>query len=737
MSAIVEPELSTERIWQCREQLQRRLAGIRRAMRAHLLWEGLAWTVAVCVSFAAVSLLIDRTFRPELASRLVLLTLGIIGIVTVAWKLLVQPLRLRLNDLDLAELLDRRRPGVGQRITNVLQLPELLASGKIDGSPAMIELAVIEDATALAKLNLRSTLNISRRRKVMALLLGTLALVAIFCFAFPSVASLWSRRWLAGSTIRWPQHTYLKVLGLDERGRLLVPRGEATVLEVDAQPEFVSADGGWSVPGRGGSLRIPGETKPHSDVPDAVAIEYRTAGGNRKQGTFTQYEPGHFRYELPPLADIATFTLTGGDDWLGPVEIVPLERPTVKDITLTAHIPGRSQPEVHHTGQQDSQLLFLPTTQLELALESDQPLASARIVTQGDDAPQLTPIDASHYTTAMTMKASVSLEFQLVAAEGGLSSKPYFLSIGLLTDRPPRVTVRVTGVGRRVTPTARIPLTIRSLDDFGIAQMTADLELTQFVDSKPQASTHQPYTETFPPDHEKLPTDVEKQIFVKLADVNAVAGNIVRLRGTATDACVLGPQQGTSRWIPLQVVTPEELFYEILVRQREQRGRFSKALDMAKGQLESIQKLATADEGSGVSRVHQVVARQIWQVANQLDATLQELTYNDLGSQPARDLLDTSIITPLRKLHDENFVGIGEKLQTLLEHRELREADRQAALDAQQAAVTEMQRILAQMSQWESFVDVINQLRQIIKSQNEVLDSTEKTEKDRIKGLFD
>lgn len=713
------------------------MARIRHSMHAHLLWEGLAWTTTTCVCFAAISLLIDRTFRPELASRLVLLGLGVAGIVIVAWQWLIRPLRLRLDDLDLAELLDRRRPGVGQRLTNVLQLPELLRRGKIDGSPAMIEMAVVDDFTALEQIDLRSTLNISRRRKVMALLLGLIAITALFCWAFPSVASVWSRRWLGGASVRWPQHTYLNVLGLDDQGRLLVPRGEATILKVDAQPEFIAAEGEWSVVGRGNTIRIPGEAKPHSEVPDDVAIDYRLANGSRKQGALTQFEAGHFRYELPPLAEAASFTLTGGDDWLGPLQIKPIDRPRVKDITITAHVPGHTQPEVYHAGQEDSQLLFLPTTQLQLVLTSDQPLASACIVTQGENAPQLKQIDASHYESEIIMKAATSLEFQMTAADSGLSSKPYFLLIGLLTDRPPRVTVRVTGIGRRVTPTARVPMIIRSVDDFGVANMAADLELTQFVDSKPQVSTHQPYMETFALENDKLPTDVEKQILVKLAEVNAAPGNIVRLQSTATDACVLGPQQGTSRWIPLQVVTPEELFYEILVRQREQRGRFSKSLDMAKAQLESIQKLTSSEESGGVLRVHQVVARQVWQIANQLDATLQEMIYNDLGSEQARDLLDTSIIAPLRKLHEENFVNIGERLQTLLEHRELRDADRQAALDAQQAAVTEIQHILAQMSQWESFVDVINQLRQVIKSQNEVLESTEKTEKERIKGLFD
>ena len=60
-----------------------------------------------------------------------------------------------------------------------------------------------------------------------------------------------------------------------------------------------------------------------------------------------------------------------------------------------------------------------------------------------------------------------------------------------------------------------------------------------------------------------------------------------------------------------------------------------------------------------------------------------------------------------------------------------------AADVAEQAVIDQMQKILAQMSQWESFVDVVNQLRQIIKSQNEVLETTEKALKERIKGLFD
>ena len=48
-----------------------------------------------------------------------------------------------------------------------------------------------------------------------------------------------------------------------------------------------------------------------------------------------------------------------------------------------------------------------------------------------------------------------------------------------------------------------------------------------------------------------------------------------------------------------------------------------------------------------------------------------------------------------------------------------------------------MQAILAQMAQWESFIDVVNQLKQIIERQDQVLKSTEEIEKERTDKLFD
>ena len=48
-----------------------------------------------------------------------------------------------------------------------------------------------------------------------------------------------------------------------------------------------------------------------------------------------------------------------------------------------------------------------------------------------------------------------------------------------------------------------------------------------------------------------------------------------------------------------------------------------------------------------------------------------------------------------------------------------------------------MKTILEQMSQWESFVDVVNQVAEVIKMQQKVLKATEKARESRTQEVFD
>lgn len=722
---------------ECRQSVQDRLARVRWRLRGQLLVEGVAWVLVAAVTLAAVTLICDRLTRPEWMVRATLLILSLAAIIYVAVRRLYQPISLRLNDLDLAELLERRQRGTGQLLTNVLLLPQLRQTDP-SASPAMIQAAVRDDFAALQRIDLNATFDEKRRRNYVMLLIGALIPLITFLVASPATASLWARRWFVGAEIRWPQKTYLNIIGLGDAKNLRVPRGEAYLLQLNSQPEFEPGEGYWKLNGRGQTLIIESRQRPVSTQPDAVSLRLILPDSSQRNGTFVHYSGGQFRYELPPLFEPAEFTVTGGDDWFGPIRIEPIDRPSVEQLIITAHTPGRSEPEIIKAGDAEKQLLFLPSTRLELDIHTTQPLTSANIAISGtDEKHALVKLADKHYRFAWEMKEPVTFEAQL-QSENGLESKPYFLTLGILNDRPPRLTLRSSGVGRRITPVARVPLVLRAMDDFGIANLSLELEESHLVDAKPVTTSREPLKENYESSGaSNLPLDVNRETTIRLGEYSLNPGTTVRIRGKAADACALGVQLAESRWLSFQVVTADELFYEILTRQREQRSRFAKALETAKDQKDSLVKMASSGDAGQSIRTHQAITRQVWQVAVQLDATLQEMVLNELGTEASRDLLQTTVITPLREFHDRAIPEQLKKLSSTVLGDKINEEAREAAIEGQVDLIQQMQRILDKMSQWESFVDVVNQLRHVIQSQTLIRESTEQMQKQQLKDVFE
>jgi hypothetical protein len=738
MSIAVEKQVDSDELRRAERAVLSRLARLRRLLRLYLLVEGLFWVVTSVFVAVAASLALDRWLRFDLSTRLGLAAIALAAIGYVTYRRLIRPLRLPLANLDLAELIDRRAPGVGQQIANVLELPRLLASGDA-ASPSMVRAAVLECVQRLDRRDLTATLNAARRRKLLIACGVWIALVVGFSLIWPQTAGLWARRWLAGSTIRWPQHTYLKVVGLDDRGVLLVPRGEIAVVEIDSRPTFIEDFAGrWLLAGRGEPLVVESPTAPQSTPPDGVAISYTLADGTDRRGNATQFDQSHFRYEIPPLAEGVELDISGGDDWLGPILVEPLDRPGVRSLEITAVLPGTSNPKTERVGEASTQLLYLPQTKLTLLLVADRPLESADALERGLPLAGWKRVDEHTYTVSWTMKESLALEFRLVGKRGALVSKPYFLAIGLLDDREPRVTIRSSGVGRRVTPVARIPLSIRANDDFALTALDLGWELTSVRDEKQDVETKQLELVKHDPaeDGAEPATQLEYDNELELRDTGLAPGNSLKLRGVATDACALGAQTGNSRWVAFQIVAPDELFYEILMRQREQRARFAAALASAKEQSKAIAQLAKPEEVFGLARSQQVINRQVWQVANQLEATLVEMTLNDLANEQARDALQSTIIAPLGTLHEDLLKRLRAAIDETIAGEKISEDRRASALALADQAVAVMETILGQMSLWESFVDVINQLKHIVDGQTGLLKETEKVEQERTNQLF-
>ena len=110
------------------------------------------------------------------------------------------------------------------------------------------------------------------------------------------------------------------------------------------------------------------------------------------------------------------------------------------------------------------------------------------------------------------------------------------------------------------------------------------------------------------------------------------------------------------------------------------------------------------------------------------------MKYNALGGPEAWDLMDKNVLAPFKKLIDDAMTQQKEALDAL------RGDDAAKVTEAtvrQEQIVATMQEILKQMSQWDSFVDVLNQLNEIIKLETKVHQSTDQMKKKQTDGIFD
>jgi hypothetical protein len=742
--ALELPDLESLRREQARLRAQLRRLRNRLALQTALEF---AVDAAIAVTAVAVVLVaLDWSLRLGTTARMVLLTIAGLGL--FGW-LAVRAARrwrdARLDELSLAVTLDRFRPGVGQQVADVLQLPGLLDEPAYAASPAMVRLAVRRATEALDASDWHRLWNRKRTAVRGSALLGCLLVPVLFALIAPDAAGLSFRRWLLASSERWPQDTYLTVVGLGDGDRLVAPRGEPFVVEVRSDlPQVEKASDGWHVLGRGEPLVLRREPKAPKD-PGSVSVREQVERLGRRDGVFTVTGPSRFRFEFPPADASSTFELTGGDDWLGPIRIERLDRPELAEVKLRVREPGARYEGFRDVEDTHQNLIFLPDTQVELTLVGNEPLSDLTLDVHPGEIGTPERVDARTFRSAWTLTEAVTLEIRLTSEPTGLASKPAFLSIGLMRDREPRVSLRAMGVGARVTPVATIPLSIGATDDIGLASL--DLHVDRVTppkepdrpDAEPRAPETRRETVAIPlgASEDRAVLDHQARHDVDLATNPPPIGTILKILAEATDQCARGPQAGRSAVLQLQVVSPDELFYDILIRQRAERAKFLAALQAVEAQQPTLDGSPSKDEYVNAMRVLHTTSRQLEQIASRIADTLQEMKLNQVGSPKSHRLLQEGVVDPIRALDAGTMGELRGVLQSLGGGAAKSGADANEARRLHGEVVTSMRNILEQMSQWESFVDVVNQVTEVIKMESKVLEATEKARESRTQEVFD
>ena len=227
---------------------------------------------------------------------------------------------------------------------------------------------------------------------------------------------------------------------------------------------------------------------------------------------------------------------------------------------------------------------------------------------------------------------------------------------------------------------------------------------------------------------------VEKTHSLEVEELGLSPGGVLTAQASARDDNFTGSQRTESRKTVFRIVKPEELFKEILLRQQQLRARLRKQYEAAVELRDGIRIAAIPDDASVLLRTHQLIRREVGQVSSALDASALDMKLNKLGGPETWDLIESNVLKPLSRLYEAEM-ELQRQALTSLVGPEPQPIDDVVA--QQQIIVDALKRILDNMAQWDSFIDVVNQLNTVIKLETRVRQQTEALRAKQVESIFD
>jgi hypothetical protein len=236
------------------------------------------------------------------------------------------------------------------------------------------------------------------------------------------------------------------------------------------------------------------------------------------------------------------------------------------------------------------------------------------------------------------------------------------------------------------------------------------------------------------PQEPALETVVEHSHSLELSQLNVQPGQSLTVTGSATDDSYSGRQAAASRRIIFKVVKDDELFKEILLRQQQLRARLRKAYEQMIDLRDKIKAADVQAEGGDLLRSYLLTRREIGAVARELDAAVLEMRLNKLGGAESWDLIENTVVKPLAALQEGDLERQKQALETFTGNQP---DPVDAVLERQQSIIDAIKKVLDNMSQWDSFIDIVNQVNSIIKIEDVVRKMTEALKEKQTESIFD
>ena len=716
------------------------LAAVRRQTRGWIWVESLAWLCLAAVAFFWASLAIDWSVEPPRWARASLLALAAAGLVVLVYRKLLGRLSADLGDASLAVVVERAHPSFRDSLSTTIELADQPSA---DVNP---ELLARTAAEATAHLGQVRPERIFRRRQLAMLAFAAVAAVATIAglvVARPAVASLWVCRLPLLGDEPWPRQVRLAI---DEfpGGVRKVARGSDVDVIVHAQ----AAD------------RLPDVVDLRWRAAQSGGLGQRPAGGLR--GTWHVDRMGSrggvsadgqaFGHVLKAVNDSLDLEIRGGDARLRNLRIEVLEPPALEKLLITS-----TPPAYLGSGPRESppaRIVQIPRgSQVEIACTSTKPLSAATMVAvaSGGSASEevlatfsaagspavagATPATGRGIVGRIAaLDADRTIVVRFTDTDGLVNREPVTFTLVALPDEPPQVAMRLRGISTAVTPRARVPLVGTISDDHGLGGAAVRLRVAdggETVLPMARVRAGDPVVE--------LPAEAAE--VVQLEPLGLSVGRKLELAVTATDTCTLGgePNAGTSDAWSLDVVAPEALVAMLEAREIILRRRYESCvadLTQARDGFAAPVRDAAADGGDdpadAAARLGDASSRAAGETAELAEAfrgIRLEFDNNQLITPELEARLMTQIAEPLSSLATQDLPALTRACRAGTGRDELvRRTD---------LVLARMRAVLDKMMELESFNEVVELLRGMIRTQEQIRAETLEQQKRRAREALE
>jgi collagen type III alpha len=561
-------------------RIDRQLAHAAGRIRATDVLTGVLAIVVMTLCYAAVMILMDRTYTlPGWVRQLGLLGwLGLGG--ATAYRLILRPFGQRVNPLYVAKQVESAIPDAKNVVVNYVDL-------KDKNLPATVRDAVAGRASAEVTDTDVQKAGESRRLVMLGIASAVLAVVLAVMFLVFSPAqfmSLAKRTFRPFAATEIVSKTRLSIT-FPSDPNITVTTGQPVVLQVAVDGRLPSTDG---------DDRVRLMLRHNNEDPNYEAIPFEPGGTNRE---FQLRVPEHL------VQNGFWYKVAGGDGETPEYRVTVRLRPLVLGVSVTYEYPEYLRMPKETIDR--PHIEAYRGTKITVTAKTNRQLQSGKLTFDGkpDINPgTVSPDDPESIRFQFTVGESGTYRLYFTATDGESNLDPPAYPVKVIVDNPPTVVVTKPEPQEIALPAnGQLAIDAVANDDIGLSKLTIQLRK---IGPQPLPLQGKPYALQLKREDDKsFPTQVEMKDSVALAElktetgqpVSLVEGDLIEYWIEAVDNCgVPAPQTGKSAIKHVKILPPEvkpEQKQEMEKKAEERKNEEKKQQEQQQQKFEKEQRL--------------------------------------------------------------------------------------------------------------------------------------------------